>query len=273
MNTVKTLVNGKPSRQIDVADRGLHYGDGLFETLLVKQGEPQLWEQHMSRLQCGCEALALPMVDPAVLEKEARSICSDADRAVLKIMLTRGTGGRGYKTAEQVSVTRILNLHAYPDYPAESWTRGVHVRICNLRLARQPALAGVKHLNRLEQVLARQEWTQPEIAEGILLDTEDRVVEGVMSNLFIVADGDILTPDLTFCGVAGVMREQVMTVAEDAGICARVATLQEKDLFHADEVFLTNSLIGVWPVTRIEQHVLGIGAITQRIQEACAPHV
>lgn len=272
MECLAVLINGEPTQQLDAGDRGLQYGDGLFETIAVRQGKPRLWDLHMARLHCGCEALGLPLIDPALLAREAQSLCSGSSEAVLKIILTRGAGGRGYRMPALVQPTRILSLHDFPAYPDGYSENGIIVRLCRLRLARQPALAGIKHLNRLEQVLARQEWQQPDIVEGILRDTRDHVIEGVMSNLFSVYSGELFTPDLTHCGVAGVMREHVMALAEAAGLVVNVRQLTEQDLFDADEVFMTNSLIGIWPVSQIEDSKLKVGPITRQLQQALSEY-
>lgn len=267
-----SLINGVPSDQLATTDRGLQYGDGLFETIAVRHGEPQLWDLHMTRLQQGCKALCLPMVDIQLLNAEAQRVCRHATNAVLKIILTRGSGGRGYQVQEAVEPTRILSVHPCPDYPEEYSKQGIRVRFCNLRLARQPALAGIKHLNRLEQVLARQEWQDPDIVEGLLRDSHDEVIEGVMSNLFMVRAGKLFTPDLTHCGVAGVMRERVMRLAESLGLMVHIQALVEQDLYGADELFVTNSLIGIWPVRQLEQRPFPVGPVTQQLQQLLVKH-
>ena len=263
------LVNGRADGTVDILDRGLHYGDGLFETLAVVGGRIQLWDRHLRRLEEGCRRLRLPLPDPAALFGEAQSLCTGRDRAVLKVLLTRGPGARGYRIDRSASApTRLLLLYSAPAYPAEHWRDGVAVRRCATRLGTNPALAGIKHLNRLEQVLARDEWDDPEIAEGLMLDQHERVVSGTMSNVFAVRDGRLLTPALSDCGVAGIMRGLVLETAAGWGVETAQASLVMAELLEADEVFLSNSLFGVWPVRSIDATPLQAGPVARRLAAA-----
>ncbi|MDX1252979.1 MAG: aminodeoxychorismate lyase [Gammaproteobacteria bacterium] len=248
------LINGSATTMLDARDRGLHYGDGLFETIAVRDGAPALWDAHMRRLALGCQRLALPPVDAPLLADEAMRLCGGVERGVLKIIITRGSGGRGYRAPAMNAMrpTRIVALHSWPDYPDIFWTEGVSVRICATRLGHNSLLAGIKHLNRLEQVLARSEWDDPGVAEGLMLDQNGNVIEGTMTNLFIVRDGRLRTPDVSRCGVAGVMRRRVLDAARESGVACEVGTVTPEDVKFAEEVFLCNSLIGVWPVREIE---------------------
>lgn len=266
-----SLINGQPGVGIDALDRGLQYGDGLFETLAVKQGRPQLWDRHMTRLLEGCRRLRLPAADPPLLRAEADRLCAGAARAVLKIVLTRGPGARGYRIEGDADGTRILTLSAAPDYPLRHYRDGVAVRLCATRLGCNPLLAGIKHLNRLEQVLARAEWDDADIAEGLMCDARGQVIEGIMSNLFIVRDGVLVTPWLGECGVAGVMQGTILAWARECGLRVAEQPLGPADIREADEAFLCNSLIGVWPVRRFEQAALRPGPVTARVLAAVGP--
>jgi 4-amino-4-deoxychorismate lyase len=229
----------------------LHYGDGVFETLAVLDGEPLLWDRHCARLKQGCERLGIPAPDQTTLRAEADELCAQAGRVVLKIIITRGPGGRGYRPPELPDPTRILSLHPYPGYPTDLSIQGVSIRLCATRLGRNPALAGIKHCNRLEQVLARREWADPAIAEGVMLDTEGQVVEGTMSNIFMIYKDILLTPSLENCGVSGVVRGLVLELAVAHKVRSEVREIGLEELRKADEVFLTNSVIGIWPVSRL----------------------
>jgi 4-amino-4-deoxychorismate lyase len=257
------LVNGQAQDHIAVADRGLHYGDGLFETIAVTGGQPRLWERHWRRLSTGCRRLGITPPDPEMLWEEARSVCTGVDRGVLKIILTRGAGGRGYRPPQTGQATRIIAMYPWPAYPEANWQQGVAVRVCTTRLGRNRALAGIKHLNRLDQVLARSEWEDPYIAEGLMLDDDGHVIAGTMSNLFIVTAQGLHTPILTACGVAGVMRSVILELAAELDIAWQEAPLRLQDLHRAEEVFLTNALIGIWPVCRIEQRDYSVGSLTE----------
>lgn len=265
------LVDGRPATTVCVLDRGLHYGDGVFETLAVRAGEAQLWSAHWERLARGCARLRLPVPDPRAVRDEARALADGAERAVLKILVTRGPGERGYRIAAGARPTRALLLYPAPDFPATHWSEGVAVRMCHTPIAVNPALAGIKHLNRLEQVLARAEWQDEGFAEGLMSDASGRVVCGTASNVFAVRGGALVTPDLADCGVEGVMRRSVLDAARDFGIAARTAPLRPEDLLEADEVFLTNSLFGVWPVRAIDGSVLRPGPVARRMARHLGP--
>ncbi len=249
---IAALVNGVSGDSIFVADRSVHYGDGVFETVAIRDGQLELWPQHVSRLRKGCERLGFAAPDCGLLAREAIQLSGNHQRAVLKIIISRGGGGRGYRPPEKPTPSRILALYSWPEWPDEYYSQGIRVRICNTRLGRNPQLAGIKHLNRLEQVLARSEWDDPAIAEGLMLDTEGRLVEGTMSNLFMVCNGVLLTPDLSHCGVAGIMREKVMEIARQRGIRCEIGRFVPSELEMAEELFLTNSIIGIWPVRRTD---------------------
>ena len=261
------LINGREQEQLAVADRGLQYGDGLFETLAVRAGSPRFWERHWRRLSAGCRRLGIEEIDERMLRDEARKVCAGVERGVLKLIVTRGVGGRGYRPASMGAATRIVALYPWPDYPDAHWRHGVAVRMCSTRLGRNTALAGMKHLNRLEQVLARREWDDPQIAEGLMLDDDDHVIAGTMSNLFIVTAGRLVTPRLTECGVEGVMRGVILDIATEAGIPWIEAPLSREDLHQSAELFLCNALIGIWPVLHVEQHDYAIGPVTKMLTE------
>jgi 4-amino-4-deoxychorismate lyase len=208
------------------------------------------------------------MPPEATLREElARVAPSDA---TVKIVVTRGAGGRGYSIAGDAAPTRIVAAFPAASYDPAFARDGVHVRRCTLVLAEQPLLAGVKSLNRLENVLARSEWSDASIAEGLLADAGGRVIEGTMSNVFLVKHGLVATPDLGRSGVVGAQRERVRELLAGAGFECRVADITWKDVEAADEVFLTNSLIGAWPVARLEGRTWPVGAVTRRAQSLIA---
>lgn len=266
------LINGCESECLPVADRGLHYGDGLFETLAVRSGRPCHWSRHMQRMAEGCRRLGIPFPGEALLETEALRVCRGRERAVLKIVVTRGPGGRGYRPPQPVRPTRVVSVHEYPVYPDAYFTEGVRVRTCTTRWSVNPALAGIKHLNRLEQVLARAEWDDEMVAEGLMLDSEDRLVSGTMSNVFLVCDGALQTPALHASGVAGTTRARVMEQATGLGVACKARPLRGEDLAAAQELFLCNSLIGIWPVRQIDGTAYAVGPVTRRFLEAIRPH-
>ncbi|MBI3571075.1 MAG: aminodeoxychorismate lyase [Gammaproteobacteria bacterium] len=262
-----TLVNGVPGESISVHDRGFQYGDGLFETMAVVNGAPLLWDRHMQRLSRGAVRLGISAPDENLLRQEVEQVCRGAERGVLKIILTRGNSGRGYAPDKRAQPTRTVSLSPWPDYPVEQRTHGVAVQFCRTMISRNQATAGIKHLNRLEQVLARAELKQ-DCREGLMCDELGRVIEGTMTNLFIVSRDSLLTPDLSHSGVEGVMRGLVLERAAELSLEVRAVDIDKRDVLQTDEVFLTNSLIGLWPVRRIEAKEYALGRTTQRIQEA-----
>lgn len=266
------LVDGNPVGVVPAADRGLQYGDGLFETLELVDGLPRRWERHMARLAEGCRRLHLPVPDPQVLRADLQRAGPPAGRAVAKILVTRGEGGRGYAAPAEARPRRILMLHPWPGHPSGLAEHGVMLRVCQTRLGTSPALGGLKHLNRLEQVLARSEWQDPEVHEGLMLDPEDRVVEGTMSNLFLVFEHRLVTPPVERSGVAGVMRGVVLELAREAGLQVEVDALRMEDVVAADEAFLTNSLIHLWPVRELAglRQFGPPGPVSARLREAIA---
>jgi len=263
---IRQLINGAAAESIASTDRGLLYGDGLFETVAVLDGAMASWPRHLRRLQAGCTRLGLPLVEKNILEEECRSLSVGSDKAVLKIVITRGIGGRGYRVAEKTTATRVVQLHEWPAFAPACAEQGIAVRVCDIRLGQNPLLAGIKHLNRLEQVLARQEWDDPLVMEGLLLDADDHLVEGTMSNLFLVRDGVLVTPDLHQCGVAGIMRTRILEMAGRLPIDAKIRNVDVTDLYAADEVFVCNSLIGIWPVIAEGSRVYKKGTVTSRLQ-------
>lgn len=262
------LINGKPSDSIASSDRGLQYGDGLFETIAIKNGECEHWHEHMSRLSNGCQRLNIPIPDAQQLLLEAQQLCSDKVLAVLKIIITRGSGGRGYRAPDPVETTRIISIHPWPSYPDENIIQGIRVHLCDTRLSHQPALAGIKHLNRLEQIIARNEWDDPSISEGLMSDVNGNVVEGTMSNYFAVINKELVTPEIVDCGVAGIMRSHIMAQAILHGISVHERKIKLDELYVADELFICNSIIGVWPVKQLaDHHYKAIGEVTAQIMD------
>jgi len=265
-----TWVDGKPGNLLPLTDRGLAYGDGLFETIQVNNGLARLLAKHLERLQIGCQRLSLKL-DFVLLENELSRFTTDLGEGVIKLIITRGDGQRGYASSATLS-RRILLGSPLPDYPPENATQGVRLFPCQTRLAEQPLLAGLKHLNRLEQVLARAEWQSAEYAEGLLCDYSGRVIEGVFSNLFMVKDGHLLTPDLSRCGVEGVMRAHLLELAESSHIPFAIRDISREELIGADEVFVCNSLYGIWPVITFEAQSWPIGTVTRTLQNLASIH-
>ena len=266
------LINGEPSETISVHDRGLQYGDGLFETLAVQNNQPLCWARHFARLQLGCQRLKIDCPAEKLILSDVNRLCMDTKQAVLKMIITRGAGGRGYKSLQTELPTRIIAIYPWPDYPGENITHGVKVHICETRMGHNPILAGIKHLNRLEQVLASNEWRDPDIAEGLVLDIEGNVIEGTMSNLFAVRGNLGYTPDLDRCGVEGIVREYILETAAELNFEIEIKRIKLDDLLAVDEIFLCNSTFGIWPVRQIETHKFDPGSWSARLREHLIKH-
>lgn len=246
------LVDGLPANAVPADDRGLTYGDGVFRTLAMRNGCARRWPRQYARLSADCDALRITPPTESELRRDIQTIAGQVPDCALRIVVTRGSGGHGYAIPEKLQSRRIVSASPLPAYPAHWPEQGVSMRVCEIRLAAQSRLAGIKHLNRLENVLARAEWNDPAIAEGLLMDSAGHVIEGTRSNLFIVEDTALVTPDLSGCGVAGVTRDLVMAAAERHQTRCRVEPISRQRLEAASEVLLVNSLIGVWPVAVLE---------------------
>ena len=249
---IRSLVDGDPQLGLPLTDRGLNYGDGLFDTLLVREGRLCQWPRHWRRLQLGGRRLGITLPPAERLIDEIGTLTGEISEAVLKILVTRGDGGRGYRPASEAVSRRVLTLHPVPIYPADWYQRGVAVRWCGTPATQNPALAGIKHLNRLDNVLARAEWEDPEIAEGLMAGPDGTIIGGTMTNLFLWDGEGLATPAVDCCGVAGTVRELTIEMAKAVGIPCVEARVSRGDLDRARGLFLTNSLVGVWPVRFLE---------------------
>jgi len=261
---MRVLVNGRPSECVDVRDRGFQYGDGVFTTLRVSGGKAMLWSRHLGRLADACSRLGIRYPGDEALAADLRLLGSEAAEGVIKIQITRGIGGRGYRPVADGEPTRVVSLHPAPEFPRAYYRSGVSVTRCRTPLGINTALAGIKHTNRLEQVLGRGEWTD-EFQEGLMCDTEGFLVEGTMSNVFLVKAGRLETPLIDRCGVNGVMRRLVLEIARSQGVEVHERRVRLEELASADEVFLTNCVIGIWPVARLADRSYAVGEVTRML--------
>ena len=260
------LVNGAATDLLAVTDRGLAYGDGVFRTFLATGGQAPHWRFQFRKLREDCAALALPCPAETLLAEEVARVSAAHGECIVKIIVTRGSGERGYAPPQNPLPTRVVMATPRLRHPEESARGGVRVRVCSTCLAPQPRLAGVKHLNRLENVLARSEWSDPGVAEGLMLDTEGNVIGGTMTNLFMVDDIGLVTSDLSTCGVAGVTRGRVLAAAARHGVTCRIERLTLDRVLGAHELILVNSVIGAWPVREIERRALRPGQGITRVR-------
>ena len=259
------LIDGHENGCIDAGDRGFQYGDGLFETVDISNSVPTFLDAHLDRLFDGAMRLFITMPDRKVLEQEASALAVYQKEGVLKIIVTRGSGGRGYRPLDNSKPLRVLSTHPRPEYPATVQASGIKAMLCNTRLGHNPNLAGIKHLNRLEQVLARSEWRETDILEGLMLDQTGFVIEGTMSNLFLVEGNCLYTPKLDRCGVAGIIRKMIIDYARKNNFVVKISRITLAKVMRAEELFFTNSVIGVWPVSVLEEHRYRVGPISSQI--------
>jgi len=265
-------VNGARGGVLSPLERGLHYGDGLFETIACVGGRPRFLKLHLERLTRGCARLGIALTAPEELRCEILSAAAESDRSIVKIVLTRGPAlARGYGTTGAEQATRVMLRYRWETEDPRPAGEGVRVRLSTTRLAENAALAGLKHLNRLEQVLARREWTDPGIAEALMLSASGRLVSGVMSNVFLVEGAVLRTPLLDRCGVAGIMRQVVLREAARAGLAVEETVLDGTDLARARELFLTSAVIGLRPVWALAGRTLEPGEVTRALQQRLAP--
>ena len=268
-----SLVNGVPTDLICIADRGLAYGHGVFETVRVHRAQPNLLDYHLERLTCGAKRLQIPIVADVVVRQLEQLLELAAARqwrdGVAKIVVTAGAGGRGYAAPNQVTANIVVQWHPLPEISQGAVRDGVRLKLCSYRLPKNPPLAGLKHLNRLDQVIARAEL-EDGFQEGLLLDADDRVIEGVSSNVFVRIGGQLVTPLLDNCGVAGVMRRMVVEkLCPALNLPCVQRSIMADELKRADEMFICNSLCGIYPVSEVVPlTAFAIGEWTRNLQSA-----
>jgi 4-amino-4-deoxychorismate lyase len=250
------LINGDFNQVISPLDRGFAYGDGVFRTMVMRSGMPIDWPLHYQKLVADCAAIDIVCPSAELLMSDFVQLVSAEDidshkLEVVKIMITRGEGERGYKPPAVVTPTRVVIKSAMPKYEEEYYTTGVDLHVCDTRLAHQPKLAGIKHLNRIENILARMEWRDESIFDGLLLDSQGDVIECTMSNIFARFDNVLVTPDLSQCGVAGITRQRIIALAAVLNLSVEVTQLSLSRLLQANEVIICNSLYGAFQVHKI----------------------
>ncbi len=261
MSSVRYCVNGKLVSGVAPTNRGFAYGDGIFRTMRLLNGELQDWPLHYQTLVADCSKIHIVCPSAELLMQEFKHLMASAEDAdlssgIVKVIITRGDGARGYAPPAICEPTRVLILSTLPVYPPAIYDVGVALYTCQTRLASQPLLAGIKHLNRLENVLARAELKDPRFFDGVLRDYDDHVIEAVSGNLFIHKDGLVMTPALEQCGVAGVMRQKILDWYKTQGQTVVSTSLLMENLLTADAVVVANSVYGVLQVTQIDEQVI-----------------
>lgn len=271
MTTVRYCVNGKLVSGIAPTNRGFAYGDGIFRTMRLLDGELQDWPLHYQTLVADCSKIQIVCPSAELLMQEFKYFMASASEedtqfSIIKIIITRGEGARGYAPPAVCEPTRVLIQSPLPNYPDEIYTNGVALYSCQTRLAHQPILAGIKHLNRLENVLARAEHKDPRFFDGLLQDYDGHVIEAVSGNLFIRKEGVVMTPALDSCGVAGVMRQKILDWYRTQGQPVVIAPLSIEDVLQAEGVVIVNSVYGVLQVAQIDEHVMAADHWAQQLR-------
>jgi 4-amino-4-deoxychorismate lyase len=273
---LSVLIDGAAAGGLSPLDRGLHFGDGVFETIACLQRRPRFLSLHLERLVHGCRVLGFPPPAAELLREEVVRLAAGHERSIVKLIVTRGPATvRGYAVSGDARATRVAIRYPWPVDDPVLQQHGVSVRVAAMRLGENPALAGLKHCNRLEQILARGEPQAAASTEALLLSRSGKLVSGTMTNVFLV-DGPpqsprLRTPAIDLCGVAGVMRRVVLREAARAGVEVSECALWPADMAAATEVFLTNARVGIWPVARLEERTLSPGPVTRRMQSLLAP--
>lgn len=253
------LINGQAITSLAIDDRAIHYGDGLFETIALKHGVMAFWLEHYQRLVMGCRRLKFPTPEEAVLLQEIDVVKQNADWAVIKIIISRGASERGYRIPKNCKTKRIVQCYPFPQVPQLYYQQGIRACFCKTPVSENAYLAGIKHLNRLDNVLASSEWNDENIAEGLMCNVFGQVIQGTKSNLFCVKENVLFTPALSSAGIQGIMRAQVLLWAQQNNITINIGSITPKELLAQDEIFVCNSILGIWPVTNLEGHVFPVG--------------
>ena len=264
-----SLVNGSFSAPISPLDRGFAYGDGVFRTIKIINGLPEHWPMHYQTLFADCSAIGIVCPSADTFISDFKKIFDvDEFSAVVKIIVTRGEGERGYNPPAITMPMRVMIKSSMPDYPEVNFSEGVVLHLCDTRIAHQPKLAGIKHLNRLDNVLARMEWHDPKVAEGVMLDMEGNVIECTAANIVARYGDTLITPKLDQCGVAGITRKQILAHAKLLELNTAIERMNLKDLHSADEVVICNSLFGAWQVRKLAGQQWAKQSLAEKLRKA-----
>jgi 4-amino-4-deoxychorismate lyase len=256
-------------RMISSDDRGLHYGDGLFETVTCVHGQPRWLARHLARLRLGCERLGIAMPDQALLQAKIAALADGQARCLVKLIVTRGVAtARGYRPSGAEVPTLVVQLYPWPAPAAGRFT----VDVSPVRLGENPLLAGLKHLNRLEQVLAQQQAGIAGVSETLMRASSGGVICGSMSNLFLCEATALITPGVEQCGVAGVMRSLVMDAARAVALPLHVAAVSPERLHAAPAAFVTNVRLGLQSVGTLERRELAVDPRVLKLQDWIHAH-
>ena len=260
-------INGKLTNKINIKDRAVQYGDGVFETIAVKENLLEFWKEHYHRLNKGCKILKIRCPSELFLRNEIFKFLEKIKKKkfVLKIIISRGEGGRGYNPPKKANPTRIMGVYDWPNYPEKNLEKGIIMGVCKTRISTQPYLSKIKHLNRLEQIIARSEWQKKSISESLMLDFNDYVIEGTTSNVFGVKKNIFYTPLVKLSGIEGIIRNVILKILKKKKERYKEKNIKLKELLNFDEIFICNSIFGIWPVKQILNKKFLIGKKTKEL--------
>jgi 4-amino-4-deoxychorismate lyase len=262
----KILINGIASEYLPVTDRGLQYGDGIFETIACEDSHPVFVRQHLQRMENGAGKLDIAFPGRHSLQQDIRRLLrGNGGKCVIKLILTRGSGKRGYRYDPGQAARRICMRSSWPDHVTEWQQHGIIVRFCETPVSMNPVLAGIKSLNRLENVIASSELGTAH-DEGFLSDIDGNVIEGTMSNLFAFIGDTLVTPDLSRGGIKGIIREQILDIAKHSNIKHEIRNIGRDELLSSAEIFICNSVTGICRVKQLEQQQYAQAGITTTIK-------
>lgn len=260
-------VNGVAQANIDPTDRGIAYGDGLFATMRTGAEGVLFFETHQARLTAGAARLGFQWQMSEALQQQLQALAIEYPQHCIKLIVTRGVGGRGYTPPETVKPTEIVSVHTIPSHYIQGQQRGICLKTSSIRLGLQPLLAGVKHLNRLEQVLIKSHPLPQGFDDWLVTDIENNVIESSMANVFFIKGNCVFTPSLALCGVAGVMREQVMQALLEQNINIECLPVGAERLIEFDSAFITNSILGIVDVLAIDSLTFTRTPITAQLRQ------
>jgi len=246
---MKIYINGKLSDSIKITDRGFQFGDGLFETMVIHNGIVKDLDLHLSRMSSGAKRLGISF--PVNWEEEIISICKSVTHSVLKLILTRGNSDLGLKLNLNNSPNRIIKISSFPAIIDKFQNDGIKMQICKIKMSCNPSFTGLKLLNWLEPAMANLDLSDG-YQEGLMLDMKGNIVEGTTSNFFAIKNNTLFTPDLTHCGLSGITRDKILAIAKQMSMQVNVTNITVADLANFDECFISNSVINIYPVLRIE---------------------
>jgi len=257
------LIDGKKQSKASIFNRNTQFGDGLFETCLVENKKLLFWSNHFERMKLGCDRLKISMIDETLWLSDIKKAFSlmKIDNCIVKLVLSRGESLRGYSYKDNIRPIRITIVS---ELKKNNQDKGFSLEFCNSGYNSNPKLAGIKHCNRLEQVIAR---AGIKVDDGIMLDENENVVSVTQGNIFCIQGNRLITPNLDKCGIEGTRRAVILKIAVDLGFDINIKNLSVEELLRSDEVFISNSIQGVGPVNQIEDFVYSKHKITEIISE------